>query len=101
MYYSLESWKVGKLVVLDNGQIHKKESGNYLVYTCYHPRLNRPKFMLLEMLLFYSNAVIGKQSVNKNASPSLVHFTTIVMISTPDSNASFTAVLYSGSMIDG
>ena len=39
----------GKLFVLDNGQIHKKEStkqiikesGNYLVYTCpYHPRLN-------------------------------------------------------------
>ena len=38
----------GKLFVLDNGQIHKKEStkqiikesGNYLVYTCpYHPRL--------------------------------------------------------------
>jgi transposase len=39
----------GKLFVLDNGQIHKKEetkqiireSGNFLVYTCpYHPRLN-------------------------------------------------------------
>ena len=39
----------GKIIVLDNGQIHKKEStkqiikesGNYLVYTCpYHPRLN-------------------------------------------------------------
>ena len=39
----------GKLFVLDNGQIHKKESTkqiikesrNYLVYTCpYHPRLN-------------------------------------------------------------
>jgi len=39
----------GKLIVLDNGQIHKKEStkqiikdsGNFLVYTCpYHPRLN-------------------------------------------------------------
>ena len=39
----------GKLFVLDNGQIHKKEStkqiikesGNYLLYTCpYHPRLN-------------------------------------------------------------
>jgi transposase len=39
----------GNLFVLDNGQIHKKEStkqiikerGNYLVYTCpYHPRLN-------------------------------------------------------------
>jgi transposase len=39
----------GKLFVLDNEQIHKKEStkqiikesGNYLVYTCpYHPRLN-------------------------------------------------------------
>lgn len=38
-----------KLIVLDNGQIHKKEStkniiknsGNYLLYTCpYHPRLN-------------------------------------------------------------
>jgi transposase len=38
-----------KLIVLDNGQIHKKEStkkiikdsGNFLVYTCpYHPRLN-------------------------------------------------------------
>jgi transposase len=38
-----------KLIVLDNGQIHKKEStkniinnsGNYLIYTCpYHPRLN-------------------------------------------------------------
>ena len=39
----------GKLFVLDNGQIHKKEStrkiiknsGNFLLYTCpYHPRLN-------------------------------------------------------------
>lgn len=39
----------GKLFVLDNGHIHKKEStkqiikksGNYLVYTCpYHQRLN-------------------------------------------------------------
>ena len=39
----------GKLFVLDNGKIHKKEetkqiireSGNFLVYTCpYHPRLN-------------------------------------------------------------
>ena len=31
----------GKLFVLDNWQIHKKESGNYLLYTCpYHPRLN-------------------------------------------------------------
>jgi hypothetical protein len=39
----------GKLFVLDNGQIHKKEStkqiikesGNYLVYNClYHSRLN-------------------------------------------------------------
>ena len=39
----------GKLIVLDNGQIHKREStkqiikdsGNFLVYTCpYHPRLN-------------------------------------------------------------
>lgn len=38
-----------KLIILDNGQIHKKEStkkiikdsSNYLVYTCpYHPRLN-------------------------------------------------------------
>ena len=38
-----------KLIILDNGQIHKKEStrkiiknsGNYLLYTCpYHPRLN-------------------------------------------------------------
>ena len=38
-----------KLIVLDNGQIHKKEStkniinnsGNHLIYTCpYHPRLN-------------------------------------------------------------
>ena len=37
------------MIVLDNGQIHKKEStkqiikdsGNFLVYTCpYHPRLN-------------------------------------------------------------
>ncbi len=39
----------GKLIILDNGQIHKKEnvkntiseSGNKLLYTCpYHPRLN-------------------------------------------------------------
>ena len=39
----------GKLIVLDNGQIHKREStkqiikdsGNFLEYTCpYHPRLN-------------------------------------------------------------
>jgi transposase len=38
-----------KLIILDNGQIHKKEStrkiikdsGNFLLYTCpYHPRLN-------------------------------------------------------------
>jgi len=38
-----------KLIVLDNGQIHKKDStkniiknsGNFLIYTCpYHPRLN-------------------------------------------------------------
>ena len=37
------------MIVLDNGQIHKKEStkniinnsGNHLIYTCqYHPRLN-------------------------------------------------------------
>ena len=37
------------MIVLDNGQIHKREStkqiikdsGNFLVYTCpYHPRLN-------------------------------------------------------------
>jgi len=48
----------GKLFVLDNGQIHKKDStkqiikdsGNFLVYTCpYHPRLNSIELFFNQM----------------------------------------------------
>jgi len=47
-----------KLIILDNGQIHKKEttkkiikdSGNFLLYTCpYHPRLNAIEHFFSQM----------------------------------------------------
>ena len=50
----------------------------------------------------YSDQVeICKSSFTKYASPSLVHLTTIVIISTPDFTASLNASLYSGSITDG
>ena len=64
----------GKLFVLDNGQIHKKEStkqiikesGKFLVYTCpYHPRLNSIEQFFNQMKHYIKLDKSVKSSINK------------------------------------
>ena len=65
-----------KLIILDNGQIHKKEStrkiikdsGNHLLYTCpYHPRLNAIEQFFSQMkhyLKLYKSKNYNELTVN-------------------------------------